>query len=153
MHVISANHREVEWPSCRHRTNSVLAILRKRPSSLVESKSFDGTGIPTTSMFPVRVKKVTYTRRRYSFYQPALLVDPSGLTVTCYYNQVSGRLTCTDDSTGQQVANTRGYPYIQQHVSIRQVDLRQERGISRVFVQALQQGFTFVSSRPPSRWA
>ncbi len=46
---------------------------------------------------------------RYSFNEPVLLIDPSGLTVTCSYNQVSGRLSCTDDSTGQQVVNTVGY--------------------------------------------
>jgi len=46
---------------------------------------------------------------RYSFNQPVLLIDPSGLTVTCYYNQISGQLTCTDDSTGQQVVNTSGH--------------------------------------------
>jgi len=46
---------------------------------------------------------------RYSFNQPVLLIDPSGLTVTCSYNQVSGGLTCTDDTTGQLVVNTIGY--------------------------------------------
>ena len=46
---------------------------------------------------------------RYSFNQPVLLIDLSGLTVTCYYNQVSGRLTCRDDTTGQNVVNTLGY--------------------------------------------
>jgi hypothetical protein len=45
MHVISANHREVEWPSCRHREGYLY------PEAIL-----DGTGIPTTSMFPLRVK-------------------------------------------------------------------------------------------------
>ncbi|MGB2677462.1 MAG: RHS repeat-associated core domain-containing protein [Candidatus Acidiferrum sp.] len=46
---------------------------------------------------------------RYSFNNPIVLVDPSGLTVTCYYNQVSGRLSCTDDSSRKEVVNTVGY--------------------------------------------
>jgi RHS repeat-associated protein len=46
---------------------------------------------------------------RYSFNDPVNLEDPSGLTVTCTYNQSSGQLRCADDSTGQQVVNTKGY--------------------------------------------
>ena len=46
---------------------------------------------------------------RYSFGDPVNLEDPSGLTVTCTYNQHSGDLRCTDDSTGRVVVNTRGY--------------------------------------------
>jgi len=46
---------------------------------------------------------------RYSLNDPANLEDPSGLTVTCTYNQVLGTLRCTDDSTGRVVVNTRGY--------------------------------------------
>ena len=37
------------------------------------------------------------------------LEDPSGLTVTCTYNQSLGDLRCTDDSTGKVVVSTRGY--------------------------------------------
>jgi RHS repeat-associated protein len=46
---------------------------------------------------------------RYSFNDPVNLEDPSGLTVTCSYNQSTGDLRCTDDSTGKVVVNTRGY--------------------------------------------
>lgn len=46
---------------------------------------------------------------RYSFNDPVNLEDPSGLTVTCTYNQSLGTLRCTDDSTGAVVVNTRGY--------------------------------------------
>jgi RHS repeat-associated protein len=46
---------------------------------------------------------------RYSFNDPVNLEDPSGLTVTCTYNQSLGDLRCTDDSTGKVVVNTRGY--------------------------------------------
>jgi len=46
---------------------------------------------------------------RYSFNDPVNLEDPSGLTVTCTYNQSLGDLRCTDDSTGNVVVNTRGY--------------------------------------------
>jgi RHS repeat-associated protein len=46
---------------------------------------------------------------RYSFNDPANLEDPSGLTVSCTYNQSLGDLRCTDDSTGKVVVNTRGY--------------------------------------------
>jgi len=46
---------------------------------------------------------------RYSFNDPVNLEDPSGLTVTCTYNQFTGRLRCTDDSTGNVVVNTQAY--------------------------------------------
>jgi len=46
---------------------------------------------------------------RYSFNDPVNLEDPSGLTVTCTYNESSGNLRCTDDSTGNVVVNTSGY--------------------------------------------
>jgi RHS repeat-associated protein len=46
---------------------------------------------------------------RYSFNDPVNLKDPTGLTVTCTYNQFSGNLRCTDDSTGKVVVNTNGY--------------------------------------------
>ena len=46
---------------------------------------------------------------RYSFNDPVNLEDPTGLTVTCTYNQFSGNLRCTDDSTGKVVVNTNGY--------------------------------------------
>ena len=46
---------------------------------------------------------------RYSFSDPVNLEDPTGLTVTCTYNQFSGNLRCTDDSTGKVVVNTDGY--------------------------------------------
>jgi len=46
---------------------------------------------------------------RYSFNDPVNLEDPTGLTVTCTYNQFSGSLRCTDDSTGTVVVNTNGY--------------------------------------------
>jgi RHS repeat-associated protein len=46
---------------------------------------------------------------RYSFNDPVNLQDPTGLTVTCTYNQFSGNLRCTDDSTGKVVVNKNGY--------------------------------------------
>jgi RHS repeat-associated protein len=46
---------------------------------------------------------------RYALGSPLMYVDPTGLTVTCTYNQLTGRLICTDDSTGKTVVNTSGY--------------------------------------------
>jgi len=38
----------------------------------------------------------------YALQNPLYWIDPIGLTVTCVYDSSSGRLTCTDDTTGQQ---------------------------------------------------
>ncbi|HTV60310.1 MAG TPA: RHS repeat-associated core domain-containing protein [Verrucomicrobiae bacterium] len=46
---------------------------------------------------------------RYSLDNPVNLEDPSGLTVSCTYNQSSRQLSCTDDSTGNVILNTFGY--------------------------------------------
>jgi hypothetical protein len=43
--------------------SALPAILSKHLSSLMESKSFDGTGIRMTSMFREKVRTVTYTQR------------------------------------------------------------------------------------------
>jgi len=40
---------------------------------------------------------------------PVNWVDPYGLTVTCEYSQSTGQMTCTDDTSGQQVINESGY--------------------------------------------
>lgn len=38
-----------------------------------------------------------------------MYTDPFGLTVTCTYNQLTGRMRCTDDSTGEVVVNVGGH--------------------------------------------
>jgi RHS repeat-associated protein len=46
---------------------------------------------------------------RYALGSPLMYTDATGLTVTCIYNQTTGRLRCTDDANGQTVVNTSGY--------------------------------------------
>jgi len=46
---------------------------------------------------------------RYALGSPLNILDELGLSVTCTFNQVTGRLRCTDDSTGAAVVNTHVY--------------------------------------------
>lgn len=45
----------------------------------------------------------------YALQNPLYWIDPLGLTVSCTYNQSTGQLTCTDDTSNQQTVNEQCY--------------------------------------------